>query len=135
MFPSLGSHDETTNLILDHETYFFDLAKTISRNDGTLVHNFEYSAKTNFGLEDLSAESWQNFVHQMAGDEKLFKKFLALYYRSGPKLAQRCGKKCKRKILCHLLTGESGNEENCAKMDEILDEYHPSSFWSYFWGE
>ena len=56
-----GDHQNTTNLILDHETFWMNL--TESNQLGSDSHlpfkiRLEYSARVDYGLKDLSPKSW-----------------------------------------------------------------------------
>ena len=71
-----GDHNETTNLVLDHLTFsgnLTDMNKQVETFNGTITSlnytanmSLEYSAINDLGLEDMSANSWWNYVKKMA---------------------------------------------------------------------
>ncbi|TRY79928.1 hypothetical protein TCAL_07064 [Tigriopus californicus] len=125
-----GNHNDSTNLILDHSTSYFDLQASIQAS--SLVHVEEYSAKKDFHLHDLSPQSWRDLVFRMAEDEALFKKFLAYFFRFGPALANPCGVSCQKEILCQLSTGASGDQSFCLRLEQMVDK-RSNSIWSWIW--
>ena len=74
---SLGDHNETTNLVLDHLTFMTNLSeinKEVENLDSghfyignyTVNMTLEYSARNDLGLENMSPMSWWNYVKSMA---------------------------------------------------------------------
>jgi hypothetical protein len=64
---------DETNLLVDHQTYYLDL-KTANRL-GHVNMTLEYSAKADLDLEDMSPESWANYVKYLSVDEMAFTQF------------------------------------------------------------
>ena len=81
-FLCLGDHNETTNLILDHLTFSANLTEMnqqleefnssvtseehISLLNYTANMTLEYSAMNDLQLQDMSPNSWWNYVKRMA---------------------------------------------------------------------
>ena len=96
MYDSLYSiesgNDSSDAIIVDHATHYVDLAASISK--GNLVYKFGYSAREEYGMGDLSPESWDAMVARAANkgadgdrifrDFRLYDKLLTL--RFGMKL-------------------------------------------------
>jgi hypothetical protein len=56
---SPGDHPDTTNLILDHQTFWLNLTESNARISEPKINlKLEYSAKDSFGLENMSGKSW-----------------------------------------------------------------------------
>ena len=51
-------------IIINHATHYLDLAASILKGD--FVHKFGYSARDEYGLDDLSPESWDAMVAEAA---------------------------------------------------------------------
>jgi len=58
----LGDHQNTTNLILDHETFWLNLTESNQLSSGSGIQlRPEYSAKIDFKLQNMSPKSWWDF--------------------------------------------------------------------------
>jgi hypothetical protein len=54
-----GNHPNTTNLILDHQTFWMNLTESnLVHPEPKMQLRHEYSAKEDLKLENLSPESW-----------------------------------------------------------------------------
>ena len=72
----LGNHNETTNLVLDHLTFSANLTEMNQKleilNRNTSLSNYtanmtlEYSAINDLQLQDMSPNSWWNYVKRIA---------------------------------------------------------------------
>ena len=56
-----GDHNGTTNLILDHQTFWMNLTESNQidpDSGGQFQMTQEYSARSDLGLENMSPKSW-----------------------------------------------------------------------------
>ena len=74
-FSSSGNHNDTTNLVLDHFTYWFDLddlnnqtfeVQALANQSTSLNMSLEYSATQDLQLPDMSPRSWWEYVKRLA---------------------------------------------------------------------
>ena len=80
---------------------------TLANQKGHVNIVKEYGARTDLKLEDMSPESWHQYVEKLAQDNNEFQKFWERLYRKGPAYHQHCDDKCQKKRLCDLLTSQS----------------------------
>ena len=72
-----SGNDSSDAIIVDHATHYVDLAASISK--GSLVYKFGYSAREEYGMGDLSPESWDGMVaravNKGADGDRIFRDF------------------------------------------------------------
>ena len=90
---------------MDHETFYFDMKKANLKGHVNITK--EYSARNDLNLEDMSPESWHQYVQNLATNTTEFQNFWHRIYRYGPASQQTCNQSCKKQRLCDLLTSES----------------------------
>ncbi len=78
-FSHIGDYPETTNLLVDHHTYYYDLAATIATQE--LAHRHGYSARRDLNLTSMFPTAWNEYVFRMARNRTLFCGFM--YVRVG----------------------------------------------------
>lgn len=102
-----------------------------------------YEAKEEYGLSDLTPKSVDGLVKRMIKDDDLFQ----LYYRyyvdavffffkalpitfftfrnahkaSEPALAKGCDSKCRKDLLCRIVTADFKDQSHCEKVSAALD--------------
>ena len=86
---------DNSNLLLDHETYYFDLK--LANRHGQIDIIREYSARKDLKLNDMSPDSWHQYVRKLAQNDSEFQEFKRRYYRSGPANSRPCNTACKKK--------------------------------------
>ena len=91
----------------------------------------EYSVKEDLLLEDLSPESWYNYVKTLNVDSELYHQFRKHYYRNGPELEIPCDHRCKDKLLCSLLTSEAQLVEKPEQCN--FEQKNDLSWWQSLW--
>lgn len=70
-----GDHDDTTRLVVDHETWSMNLEEA---NDvGTPIWRKLYTAKDAYSLPSLRPADWSDFITRMKNNDELFE----LFYR------------------------------------------------------
>ena len=86
-----GDHPDTTSALLDHRTFYYDLASILNNSssvsnsssmgldtlpsDVASAHRFEYSALDDYGLASLEAGAWRDLVLDMARHDDKFQQF------------------------------------------------------------
>ena len=105
----LTTIDSNTFEILDYDMYYVDLPASNLKNE--LVIDKLFSAKSTFGLPDLTPQSWHDLAIRFQHDDPLFQK----YYQFTNRLAknQTCDNICKRKALCKIHTSRADDPEMC----------------------
>lgn len=128
-----GDHQDSTNLVLDHVTYTVDLDRANLNKNMTMT--VEYEAKRDLGLPNLSPTCWHKYVENLASSENDFEQFRRHRYRNGPAIKKGCNKKCRKQMLCDLLTSQAQLPlSHCHDIKKLVDNNHnETSWWSYVW--
>lgn len=112
--PSYRTYDVASNTwtIVDHQTYILNLTKANHPNSQP-VWDFEYSARSEYNMADMSLQSWhqlyQSWLNDSAGNK--FSSYYVNYHKGHPP-TQDCGSKCKKELLCRISGGNFTNP-NC----------------------
>ncbi|CAN8018018.1 unnamed protein product [Ixodes persulcatus] len=93
-----GAGDKASWEVVDHETYWMDLAAT--NRDDKPRWALQYAAKKHYGLKSLSPRHWHELAERFNKDDNLFQD----YYRFMHKLfkPKECAKKCKLQEICSI---------------------------------
>merc|ERR1711862_1065671 len=113
-------------------TYWMNL--TEANQYGQAKIRLEYNTQTDLGLKDMSPESWHNYVKKLAHDDSAFDQFRQHYYRHGPAYENsKCGKNCRKNMICSLLTSEA----QLLHVPQVCKELEEPSktWWSYIFNE
>lgn len=98
----LFKYNLTTFEILDSLTFIMNLTSANMR--GEMIWEFEYSAKEQYKLPDLSAKSWYNVWKEMHNTKSVAWQSFARYYHT--LRAHACGspanEECVRYTLCSM---------------------------------
>ena len=114
---------------IDHHTHFLDLKQANRVGNASLA--LEYRARYDLRLDDMSPQSWYNYVRQLSANEIDYQQFRKHYYRYGPEYDIPCDSACKEKLLCSLLTSEAQLVEKPPQC-EFEAENH-LSWWQSLW--
>ena len=83
---------DSNNILVDYKQYIVNLSATILNDEPS--YELEYSAKSAYGLPDLSPKSWANLVQRFQTDDNLFQKWYYYYHKSFDP-TDHCDSKCK----------------------------------------
>ena len=115
-----GHSPDATHLILDHQTYYFDLHQA-NTNNKSIDYKLEYTAKDSLNMTDMSPHSWSQYVSRLLTDEAEWSNFYYRLTRSGP-MSQECDRKCKHMLLCRLVTFDSADTSHCDALEQFLPQ-------------
>nr|CAB3266404.1 sphingomyelin phosphodiesterase 1 [Phallusia mammillata] len=111
--PSYRTYDVVSNTwtVIDHHTYILNLsnANTVQSDP---QWKLEYSAKSTYGLQDLTAESWHKVFKSWFTDTTTTGNTFAKYYvnfHKGHPPTETCDDNCKRDLLCRIAGGNFTN--------------------------
>uniref|UniRef100_A0AAF5I0N5 Sphingomyelin phosphodiesterase n=1 Tax=Strongyloides stercoralis TaxID=6248 RepID=A0AAF5I0N5_STRER len=95
--------------IIDHHTYFLNLSNPQSPS---IKPHFEllYSAKSEYGLPDMSPDSWNNLISQIENNPDIYEKFINNYSRNKNFV---CDQSCRKEALCSLRRGHHNDTKLC----------------------
>ena len=94
------SMDASTYALLDYDQYFLNIteANELAKEGKTPKFEFNYSAKSLYGLKDLSADSWLDLANRFKSNSTLFLQYVDnMYARSKP---PSCDANCKKRVIC-----------------------------------
>ncbi|KAK4313929.1 hypothetical protein Pmani_014760 [Petrolisthes manimaculis] len=107
-----GDRQDTTRLVLDHETYITNL--TEAHETGSTRWFLSYGAREKYQMTSLTPEAWQELVERMAQDRTLFDIFFTNYVTAGdPYLEAGCDDLCYEQRLCDLVTASRNDIDDC----------------------
>jgi len=116
-------YDSSTLEVLDYHQYHLDLNKT--NESGIAKWELYYSAKSAYGLKDMSPASWENLINVFRNDDALFQlwnqRHYAGYWGTGP-----CTGGCKSDTLCAFESSTFKDMFECTGK-----EYNLSNLWPY----
>uniref|UniRef100_A0A914E8U7 Sphingomyelin phosphodiesterase n=1 Tax=Acrobeloides nanus TaxID=290746 RepID=A0A914E8U7_9BILA len=98
-----GNYTGSTYQVLDFEEWYFNLTAHGNDNHTTWEQLFA-SAKTAYGLKNMSAYEWNNLAERMRNNDTLFQTYLRNFYRRDdvkrPDLV--CNATCKADYICNI---------------------------------
>ncbi|EYC07434.1 hypothetical protein Y032_0070g431 [Ancylostoma ceylanicum] len=94
--------------VVDIANYYADLDKT--SKDIPPAWKLLYSAKKEYGLRNLSPQSWNKLVDSIVTNEKMAQRFFRNAFRVGE---PACGVDCQRDLLCSLRMGHHNSTLYC----------------------
>jgi len=103
-----GNYTGSTWTVLDAETFTTNLTDA-NANNREPQWQLEYDTRREFGMTDLSPESWNDLTERLYKDNELFAKFLRYYWRSDH--GQNCDNQCRREYICYLKTAKSWEDQ------------------------
>ncbi|KAG7158226.1 Sphingomyelin phosphodiesterase-like 1 [Homarus americanus] len=107
-----GDRENTTRLVLDHETYIMNL--TEAQETGLVRWYQLYSAREQYGMTSLTPADWEDLAHRMAEDRELFDMYFRNYVSAGdPFLEVTCDDLCYEKLLCGIVTSNRNDLDQC----------------------
>ena len=72
-------------------------------------------------MQNLSPESWSEFVGTLVREKEAWDTFYRRYSRGGPHAEKKCNKTCKQDILCRLVTFDREDTRECSRIKEEMD--------------
>lgn len=104
-----GNYNGSSWRVQDYTNFFLNL--TDANQSGNLNWQFEYRAKSEYGLQNLFPSDWNQLIYRMKDDDSLFQKYLRHYVKSAPH--DDCTGDCKINKLCELKTGRVDDPNLC----------------------
>ena len=120
-----GKRQDSSHVLLDHETYYFNLDELNAESEHNIKYKMEYSAKSSLEMKDLTPESWSQYVNELVVDDSKWEEFHQHYTRHGPasqKKSSLCSGKCKQEIICRLVTFDSGDQTMCHAVKLLISQ-------------
>lgn len=91
------TYDLNTYQVLDYVNYAANLTK--ANIDGKVTFERLYSARSDLGVSDMTAQSWWQFLQQLQTNDSLFQRYYSLYYPAAAPIGP-CTGSCKVQFLC-----------------------------------
>lgn len=97
-------HQDRLGLLIDSETYYFNLTEANETPNSEPNWIFSYSARAHLNMtQGLNPTDWHTYVQRLYEDDSLFDTFYRKFYRSSDvKVGQVCRSKCKYQMLSDL---------------------------------
>jgi sphingomyelin phosphodiesterase len=98
-------HQNKQGLILDSETYYFNLTEANETPTSEPHWRFSYSTRAHLNMTyGLGPNQWHQYLQRLHEDDEHFDNFYRNFYRySDVKLGQVCKNKCKYQLLSDLV--------------------------------
>uniref|UniRef100_A0A0N5BGH3 Metallophos domain-containing protein n=1 Tax=Strongyloides papillosus TaxID=174720 RepID=A0A0N5BGH3_STREA len=96
-----GNYQGSSYTILESETYYANVTEADENNPPKW--KLEYKLKEDFGMEDLSPESFHKLANVLEKNTTEFEKFYLYYNRNH----RSCGSKCQKNVVCGLRSARS----------------------------
>lgn len=97
--------------MLDYKQYYLNLSRVIETDNATFWE-LEYSARDEYGMNDLSPLSWHEVIHSFEENDELFQRW---YHNSGTRTSNaECGILCKIENICQLKSATVTQALECA---------------------
>jgi len=128
-----GNFSESTNYVLDHETFWMDLVS--AQQSGEVAFQPLYKAKEVLGTEELRAQDWYDYAVRMSKQRSLFAEFRQRWTRNGPATRGDFTDAEWKAELCKLVTSWSiGGAKNpeCKRLEANVDGAKPKKWWEFF---
>uniref|UniRef100_A0A915CRE5 Sphingomyelin phosphodiesterase n=1 Tax=Ditylenchus dipsaci TaxID=166011 RepID=A0A915CRE5_9BILA len=119
-----GNYKNSSYEIDDFETYFLNLTET-KDIDHHPQWKLLYKAKEEYGMTNLSAQSWHDLSQRIRGSKTVYKKFLKNYAR---RTDYPCDTKCHQELLCSLRRGHHNESALCPSNSVIRKRVFPTVF-------
>ncbi|XP_031624227.1 sphingomyelin phosphodiesterase-like [Contarinia nasturtii] len=118
-----GDHNDTTRMVVDHETWILDLEEANILNNP--IWRKSYSAKHAYSMKGLRPIDWDGLIKRMENDDDLFDLYFRNYWKQSP-FRPECDTECKRDILCQAKSGRSHDKSHlCPDLKTIPHETGP----------
>ena len=103
------SFDKSSLDILDYDQYYLNLDKANAA--GVMQWELEYSARSYFGLDDLTPASWNKLHQRFLDDDSAFQKFAEINYVQYD--LSKCAGSCKATMVCGLFAVTTPRHAAC----------------------
>jgi sphingomyelin phosphodiesterase len=114
-----GNYPGSSFRVIDFEEYFLNLTVANANPDSPTKWETLYSsAKTEYGLTEISASEWNNLIERMLNDDTLFNKYIKNKYRRN---GMPCGSQCKLEQLCSIRQAHH-SDALCSDLQKIAAE-------------
>jgi len=110
-----GRRVNSTRYVLDSVTYFLNITKANLENRP--VWEKEYDAREAYNMTSLFPSDWNDFVHRMAVDPRLFDKYIRHFFKS---FMSDDKQDVREDMLCRFVSGRSDDPSLC---QQILGEF------------
>ncbi|GFO01813.1 sphingomyelin phosphodiesterase [Plakobranchus ocellatus] len=104
-----GVYKGSSYQVLDHETFFLNLAK--ANVEGKITWEFEYSAKATYKMKSLYPSDWDNLIKVMMANQTVLETYNRLYFKSVHSGA--CDYTCRYARLCETRSARSSDPSLC----------------------
>lgn len=97
-------HQDKRGLVLDSETYYFNLTEANETPTSEPKWRFSYNTRTHLNMtQGLNPNQWHQYLQKLHDDDEAFDVFYKNFYRfSDVKMGQVCKNKCKYQLLSDL---------------------------------
>ncbi|KAK0423677.1 hypothetical protein QR680_008272 [Steinernema hermaphroditum] len=112
-----GEFEGSRYRVLDFDNYFLNLTNLKSEADTPKWEKL-YSARSEYNMNDLSAQSWNELITQIGTNPEVFSRFLKNYSR---REGFPCDKKCREELLCSLRRGHHNEAALCPEVTSSLE--------------
>ncbi|XP_049295450.1 sphingomyelin phosphodiesterase isoform X1 [Anopheles funestus] len=115
-----GDHDETTRLVVDHESWIMNL-KEANLYDYPIWYKL-YSTRAAYGMKGLRPADWDQLINNMTDSKELFDLYYKHYWKNSP-VKPECDYECRKRILCDAKSGRSHDRKYfCEVVEAKIDE-------------
>ncbi|XP_049544955.1 sphingomyelin phosphodiesterase isoform X2 [Anopheles darlingi] len=115
-----GDHDETTRLVVDHESWIMNL-KEANLYDYPIWYKL-YSTRAAYGMKGLRPADWNQLINNMTDSKEMFDLYYKHYWKNSP-VKPECDYECRKRILCDAKSGRSHDRKYfCEDVEAKIDE-------------
>lgn len=127
--------DVKTKLPVKIETYTFELSKA-NQDDAYAKFVFNHEMSEDYGMPDLSPQSFLDLTTKLRDDEQLAIKYLKNMSASGrnSKGVKSCDEKCRRMLSCHSSNSVYGEARKCYNIFDLDSKVIQSYLFEFVYG-
>uniref|UniRef100_A0A0N4ZDC3 Guanylate cyclase n=1 Tax=Parastrongyloides trichosuri TaxID=131310 RepID=A0A0N4ZDC3_PARTI len=109
-----GNYEGSSFTVIESETYYANLTGT--NEEKAPKWELEYKLKEEYGMNDLSPESFHNLITKFENQKELFEKYYLYYNRN----YIPCESKCRKNAICILRQARSYDKANFCHEKNIM---------------
>jgi len=113
-----GERPNSTFAVLEQSTWIMNLTAANAEPEKEPSWSQLYEARSDYGLNDLSPASMNEFFNRMVANDALFQVYRRNYYK-GSEYAlnlNECDANCRADLLCRIVTTNIGDDSHCANV-------------------
>lgn len=114
-----GDHDQSTRLVIDHETWIMNL-KEANLYDYPIWYKL-YTARAAYQMPSLRPQDWDHFIDDLTSKEDVFSLYYKHYWKNSPRRSP-CAGDCHKRLVCDARSGRSHDRRAlCGHIEARID--------------